>query len=102
MQKPTSDESTLRDTVNDIDGYAQAGFGQISAVAKLALLSMELPDSHRNLEGIAQALQVIWGLALDMQNTINCAAEKVGCNYVDKPQRKRAEAARLHHKSPGV
>lgn len=84
----------LRRAVEDMDGLSQEGFSEISAVAALALKSMETPDTDRHPEHLAQALKIIWSKAEDIQNCINAAAEQVGCNYKDDAQRRRMAAYR--------
>ena len=93
MENPSFKD--LQTAIEEIDGYTQSGFGQIGAVARLALLSREQKGAHDTGEDIASALEVIAWIAADIGNLINCTAEKVGCNYVDKRLQRRAEA-RLH------
>lgn len=102
MSKPTPDAKDLCETVKEIDGYAQTGFGQIGALAKLALLSLELPGAYQRIDRIAEALSAIEGISYDIQNLINCAAEGVGCNYIDEEKRRRGEALRRHQQSKGA
>jgi hypothetical protein len=78
---PSNDPETLQSAISDIDCLAQTGFSEISAIAKLALASMEVPDSYRNPETIAQALRIIVGKAGDSEASISREAEDVGCNY---------------------
>lgn len=99
-QQQANIEAQLRDTVTEIDGYAQSGFSQIQALAKLALVSMELPASHHSSDAIAHILDVIAGIAMDFENCINCSAENVGCNYVDEAQRRRRAAQRVVSQAP--
>lgn len=88
----------LSGTIEEIDGLAQEGFTQIAAMAKLALLSLEQPDTYKNRLGLADlatVLSMIRCTAGDFQNCINVTAERVGCNSVDKAQRRRLEAQSL-------
>lgn len=82
----------LRNAVQAMDGLAQDGFAEISAIAKLALAMLEHPDGYRHPERIAQALRTIWGKADDMENCISGEAERVGCNYVDESKMRRYAA----------
>ena len=92
MNKPISTEQTLRDTVEVMDGYSQDGFEEISAIATLALIALETPAGHRNIESIARALMAIKSKAQDIQNIINCEAGNVCCASIDKPWAVRANA----------
>ena len=84
----------LRDAVTDIDGMAQSAFGEIAAIAKLSLESLEKPETCDDPERIATVLSMIWSRALDAENYINCEAERVDCNYQDKALQRRMDARR--------
>lgn len=86
------DEKLLRNAVNMMDCLSQGGFEQISSIAKLALSRLETPDGYRHIDDIANALEVIWHKADDIQNCINFEAEQVGCNYIDVKLRRRSDA----------
>lgn len=88
----TADAQKLRATVNYMDNLSQGGFSEIAAIAKLALMSLETPEGHRHLDNVVHALRNIWGRADDVQNSINCEAEEVGCNYVDEAEQRRQDA----------
>ena len=81
--------------VNEMDGMAQGGLGEIAAIARLALAAMEAPQMHRDWDAFAGAFLAIEGRAKDVQNLINVTAEAVGCNYVDGGRRRRSDARRL-------
>ena len=85
-------EGKLRAAIIDMDALSQSGFSEISAVARLALLSFENPESYQHPELVIQALRSIWGKADDIENCINGRAEEVGCNYIDLNDRRRSEA----------
>lgn len=85
----------LRAAIDLLDNLSQEGLSEITAIAKLALLSLESPDSYRHLDNIAHALKAIWSKANDTQDSINGEAERVGCNHVDKAERRRWEARRI-------
>ncbi len=88
----SSDVRALRNAVRNIDGLSQAGFSEIAAIARLALVCLGTPDGYRHLGNLAHALSAICGKANDIQNCINCEAEEVGCNYVNPNRRRRADA----------
>ena len=92
MNKPISTEQKLRDAVETMDGYSQSGFEEISAIAALALIALETPAGHRNIESIARALMAIKSKAQDIQNIINCEAGNVGCASVDTAWEVRSDA----------
>ena len=92
MNKSTSTEQKLRDAVETIDSFSQHGFEEISAIATLALIALETPAGHRNIESIARALMAIKSKAQDIQNIINCEAGNVCCASIDKPWAVRANA----------
>lgn len=83
------DEARLRATVYDIDALSQQGFGHISAIARLAMISMEVAASSQDLECLAKALDAIVSIAGDIQNCINSVAEDVGCNFIDSAEHRR-------------
>lgn len=85
----------LRAAIDLMDNLSQEGLSEITAIAKLALLSLESPDSYRHLDNIAHALKAIWSKANDTQDSINGEAERVGCNHVDKAERRRWDAQRI-------
>ncbi|ATE59099.1 hypothetical protein [Thauera sinica] len=91
---PCNNLRRLQAAITDMDGFAQGGLSEISAIAKLALAAMETPDGYRHPEMIAQALSAIWGKAESIENCINTTAEKVGCNYRDPDAERRYAAYR--------
>ena len=76
----------LRLAITDIDSLSQSGFSDISAIAKMALLWLEHPDKAKHTDVISQALKLIWYRADDSENSINCEAEQVGCNWAPRTQ----------------
>lgn len=86
----TPDEvDRLQAAVETMDLLSQGGFSEISAIAKLALISLELPAGYQRLDVIATAFEAIRCKAEDMQNCINVEAEQVGCNYTDNARTRR-------------
>lgn len=83
MSAQSSSASAHARIITDIDSLSQQGFGQIAAIARLALVAMESPETCRHPEYLAHAFEVIWSIAEDVQNCINAQAEEVGCNYID-------------------
>lgn len=96
LESIKKERDSLRITIEDIDNFSQTGFSRIAAVAQMALLAMESPKGA-SLDEIAEVLQLIKYTAEDMENTINGEAESVGCNYVDKAQRRRWDATQATH-----
>lgn len=88
-----SELDRLRAAITDMDSLSQHGFSQIASVARLALLAMETPEAARNPDRLADAFELIWTIAEDVQNCINARAEELGCNYID-PAAHRRQAAR--------
>jgi hypothetical protein len=91
------DIERLRAVITDIDALCQGAFSEIASVAKLALIWLEQPASHRGAEVIAAALSTIYGKAKDAENLINCEAESVGCNFSDPATTRRHAAYRVAH-----
>ncbi|PHV11505.1 hypothetical protein [Chitinimonas sp. BJB300] len=84
----------LRNAVKSMDRLSQDGLSEMTAIARLALAWLETPDSYQHMDNIAYALQMIWGKADDIQNSINAQAEEVGCHYVDDARHRRWNAQR--------
>ncbi|WP_323031562.1 hypothetical protein [Brachymonas denitrificans] len=89
-QQPSTQQ--LRQTIEEIAGYANQAFDEIAAVARLALLALETPNGQRNTEPLAHAFSVICSLAQDMQNTIDYTAEAIDCGYTDHMALRRIKA----------
>lgn len=79
----TPEIQKLRDTVRFMDNLSQNGFSEITAIARLALASLETPEGHHNLQCIVYAFRLISEKAQDVEGAINSMAEEVGCNYKD-------------------
>lgn len=74
----------LQEAVNVMDCISQESFSQIAAIARLARVSI---DAYRRpeqcwLEDVSEALAAIASKAEDTENSINSAAELVGCNHI--------------------
>ena len=84
----------LSTAVNNIDSLSQEGFGQISAIARLAILSFETPEGHypHHSETLAVALSAVRRIADDIENLINSVAEEVGANHIDEKCSSRRKA----------
>lgn len=83
----------LRSTVNEVDLVAQTSLGQISAIAKLALIALEAPDPHNHtIEHVAKALELIYDRAGFWMDDITAQAEALGCNHIDEHARRRMAA----------
>jgi hypothetical protein len=96
-KEPTIKE--LGAAINMMDCLSQDGFSQISAIAKLALKSLESPDGHRHISDVFSALEAIVSKADDVQNIINSEAECVGFQYQDAPLWNCWSAASEYRKS---
>lgn len=96
---PSPSLETLSEAIRSIDQCSQECFSEISAVAQLALASLESPEAYRNLDSLTYALRAIWGRAEEAQNLVNDQASEVGCGYVDEAKRRRwaAHAAARQH-----
>jgi len=81
VKGPTIKE--LGDAIRMMDCLSQDGFSQISAIAKLALRSLESPNGHLHIDNVFSALEAIAGKADDIENIINSEAEGVGFHYQD-------------------
>lgn len=88
-----SQVAELRETIEEVDSMVQRGCSAIAAMARLALKSLEHPDGHRDMDGLACLLHTIWDKAADVENDVNSSAEEVGCQYVDEAERRRWAAA---------
>lgn len=97
--KLPEDIGTVKETVLAIDRVSQDGFGRIHGLAKLALLSLETPEGHRNTGGLVAALTTISMIAEDMENCINDWAGHVGCAYRDQGWERIAYARRAFQDS---
>lgn len=82
-KEPTIKE--LGDAIRMMDCLSQDGFSQISAIAKLALKSLQSPDGHQHIGNVFSALEAIASKADDVENIINSEAEGVGFQYQDAP-----------------
>lgn len=87
-----SEIKKLRDMIQLLDNYSQHGLSQISAIARLALLSLETPDGYLHRDEIAKAFEAIHEKAEYLEDCINAEAENVGCNYIDEAERRRWDA----------
>jgi hypothetical protein len=98
--RPSSDDiQKLRNLITDIDALAQEGFFEISAIASLALKSLEKPESYRDIENITQALLVIKSKADCINDCIGNEAEQVGCGCVNQFKDSRWRAHDTYLKS---
>lgn len=97
MSKATPEQ--LREAVTEMDSMAKSTFGEIAAIAKLALASLERPEAYIDLEGLARILSSIWGKALSAETCIGNYAQEVGCDYKDQAMLRRLDAQRKAHES---
>lgn len=91
---PGASPRDLAEAIEIMDSLSQEAFQQIMSIAKLALLSLEYPDGHRNFTALAYALDAIQGKAEDTLNCINYEAEKVGRPWRDEAHERRCRASR--------
>ena len=97
--KPSEDLEAVKEATRMMDELSHDGFGRISGIASLALLSLEAPEGHRNVNALAAALTTICLIADDTRNCINSEAGDVGCGYQDDSWRRRADASRAFQDS---
>lgn len=86
----------IGEAVETMDALSHDGFGRISGLARLALLSLETPEGHRSVEGLAAVLETICTIAEDTKNCINCEAGDVGFGHDEQGWKRRADARRAH------
>ena len=86
----------IGEAVRMMDELSHDGFGRIKGLALLALLSLETPEGHRSVEGLAAALETICTIAEDTKNCINCEAGDVGFGHDAQGWKRRADARRAH------
>ena len=100
LQDFRADPKLLRDALEMIDGWSQTATDKIAAVANLAHSALEGVREHQ-ADNVRHALLLIGELAMDLQNHINCQAERVGCNYSDPKTKAEVEAYKLKAESKG-
>ena len=85
----------LSTAINNMDSLSQQGFSEISSIARLTIAAMESPtiSVKTSNDDVLHILQVIWGIANDIENCINVEAEGVGCHYVSEATQKRINEA---------
>ena len=76
-----ADVQTFKQTITHIDQTSQEAFDLIELFSDLLICASESSKFHTNPRLLRNALQAIHSIAGDAQNTINCLAEDVGCNY---------------------
>lgn len=97
--KPSEDLEAVKEATRMMDELPHNGFGRISGIARLALLSLETPEGHRSVESLAAALETICAIADDTKNCINSEAGDVGCGHDEQGWKRRADARRAFHDS---
>jgi hypothetical protein len=90
MDGPTHER--LAEAVENMDMYAKDGFGKIEAMANLARKSLQLPETYRSPNDLAEALRSIAYVAMDMRSVIAVEAESVGANFLDEAERDASRA----------
>lgn len=84
--------AALHIAVHEMDKFACTAFNEIQAVASLVLAALESPQHCNDTDTIAHSLGIIKARAEEAANAINCSAEAVGWNYVDRARGRRADA----------
>lgn len=87
-----TDLEKIRMEISDIDALSQEVCGQMAAVARLALASLETPEGIMDIDVIARALSLIQEKASALSNDINCSAERLGAAYTDEGVARRYQA----------
>lgn len=93
MSDPELNE--LRNAVEEMDCLAGVAFSEIGTIARLALAAMELPRTSKSIDLFASAFESIAARASAAENDVNVAAERVGCNYLDRASALRYAARRV-------
>ena len=96
---PAMTVEAIGEAVETMDALSHDGFGRISGLARLALLSLETPEGHRSVEALAAALVTICAIAEDTKNCINCEAADVGFGHDEQGWKRRADARRAFQDS---
>ena len=91
---PGTSTRDLSEAIVIMDSLSQEAFQQIMSIAKLALLSLEIPDGHRSFTSLAYALEAIVGKADEAMGCVNYEAEKVGHPWRDEARERRSRASR--------
>lgn len=97
-----SDLEAAHATLHDMDSMQQGATGEIAAIAQLALCAMENPRAWRQPELLAAAFMAIVNRATDLQNVLNCEAERHGCNFVNEAAQRRWDAFRAARSTGGA
>lgn len=86
----------LEAAVSTMDSLSQAGFNQVLSIAKLALASLEQPETGAvaRAETIAHALSAIRSIAENHVDCVTNSAEEVGCEFSDFRKIRRINAQR--------
>lgn len=91
-QIESSELHRLCGSIQTMDALAQESLKQISAVASLALTSLETPSGRHNTEAIAQVLTLIDAEAVALEERISREAENHGCQWRDEAEQRRMAA----------
>ncbi len=95
---PSGDE--LRAALDGINAMANEGIGEIAAMARMACLAFESPDTYAHyLNEMAIVLDSISNRASQLMNDIGCEAESVGCTSLTDAERRRGMAWRVWRES---
>jgi len=71
----------LNNTINFMDALSQEGFSKIAGIAGMAANALKDDTDSENMRQVFYAIK---DLAQDINNSINCEAENVGCNYISE------------------
>ena len=84
--------SELRKIIDEMEMFTQETLAEISAIAKITLTSLEVPEAHYRTESFARILSSIANKADSMLDLCEHYAEKAGCSCVDAREKKRRKA----------
>lgn len=84
--------AALHDAIEVMDSLSQTGFGQIEAIAALALAALDAAGGPSCSGHVATALEAIKGIASGCMNSINGHAEEMGSHWINEPLRRRSAA----------
>lgn len=76
-----SDLIPLTHSIDFMDALSQEGFGEIAALARLALCRLETPEGSDHIDDVAVALRHILDKSADIREAIHEEAERLGCGH---------------------
>lgn len=84
LQATGAEIRVLRAAINDTDRLSQECLSEIASIANLASFRIKALNPGGHLDDIDNVLTAISYRAEYLMNSINCAAEEVGCNHKEE------------------